>query len=131
MTDLRPNLSLVNKLASAKLGAPALSEASVVVAKADPAVLQSVVNHSVDISALKGDLDKVRADLASQKAKLAELEQGIISLDGNLATLQKDNIQELSTRVQGVVSNHSALVERVAKVESVHSRLSGAFGSDK
>lgn len=129
MADLRPNLSLANKLvASRAAGAPGLAS------PADAAVLQSVVNHSVDLAALKSELEKVRAELAAHKAKLADLEQCILNLDHSLETLQKENLQGLvekvsvqADRLQGVAEVQSALADRVSKVETLHSKLSGVF----
>lgn len=124
MADLRSNLALVNKLASAPVPVkpPELLAGTPAVA-----VLQAVVNTSVDLAALRSDVDKARLELAAHKARLTDLEQCIVSLDGSLAALQNDNLKELNDKLKGLGDVQSALCDRVSKVETLHTKLSGVF----
>jgi uncharacterized protein YlxW (UPF0749 family) len=114
MSDVRSSLSIVNRLASAN-SKPVGADAS---------VANAVVQNSVDISAVKADLEKLKTELSSYKAKLADLETCILSLDSSLASMQRDNIAALVSKLSVVADSQVALVDRVSKVESLHSKLS-------
>jgi septal ring factor EnvC (AmiA/AmiB activator) len=118
MSDVRSSLSIVNRLAS--VNAKPVG--------ADASVANAVVQNSVDISAVKADLEKFKTELSSYKAKLADLETCILALDSSLASMQRDNITALVSKLS-VADSQVALVDRVSKVESLHSKLSSAFSA--
>lgn len=95
----------------------------------DAAVAQSIINQSVDIASLKGELEKVRSELALHKAKLVDLENCLGLVDGHLQALQNDHLNKLVDRVQGVVDAQVQILDRVASVENKQGELSGSLTS--
>lgn len=98
MKDIRERMKQVEKLALAPTDASGQ--------KQDVAVLQSIVQHSVSLDSLKGELEKARLDLADLKVKLVELE----SLKGKVAMLE-ECLVGLDKELQGVVGEKLASLE--------------------
>ena len=127
--DPKSSLNLANRLATARPAGAAPAAGAPVTAPVDHAVLQSVVTHSNDINSLKTDLNAAKSEIATHKAKLADLENCILQLDSSLSNLQQNNLASLASKVQSNSDSQSALADRVAKVESLHSKLSSALSS--
>jgi len=119
--------SITSRLLAAKNVAQ--SDAAQPAKAPDAAVAQSIINQSVDIANLQGELEKVRSELSLHKAKLVDLENCLGLVDGHLQALQNDHLNKLVERVQGVVDAQVELVGRVASVESKQGELSGSLTS--
>ena len=143
MSDLRSNLVTAGKLAEAPSVAPTPSVNAIA---GENSILQSIVSNTNDLNTLKAELEKVRVELSAVKAKLVDLDKCIVQLDSALVTAQSDSAAQVAAKLQAsadanvlladrlakqeavALASNASLTERVAKVESLHSKLSSVFG---
>ena len=137
MSDLRSSLAVVNKVVSQPP-----KQSSVL---SDTSVLQSVIDHTQSIKALKLDLEKVRAEHAAFEARIVQVEKGLEQIQSELVAMQKDSMKDLCKKIESVncslkgASDKSnselaamqkeaaKLAERLSAVEVLQNKLSSVF----
>lgn len=123
----KPVSFLSSKLQVAKGVAQAPAPDSASGKAPDAAVAQSLVNHAVEISSLKGELERVRSELSVCKAKLVDLEKCIVMLDEQAQRVQNESLKGLADKLQSVADAQGVLAEQVNKVVSGHEQLAGSL----